>query len=114
MSKLKTPREKKLASLALDNRNVYGENAKASRKAIPLRKQLSHQSLRRAAKQPLAAMGAIDRHDEDAVVDLESTLLSDELQADRGRFRKRPDETLGAVLSAKTIGNRAAFKRIRK
>jgi hypothetical protein len=38
MSRLKSPQQKKLASLALDRRNVYGENDKASRKLIPLEK----------------------------------------------------------------------------
>ncbi len=114
MSKYKTPREKKLASLALDDRNVYGENDKSSRKAIPLRKQLSHQALRRAADQPLATIKQIGFEDEDAIVELESALLSKEIKAVRGRFRKRPDEPLGAVLKTKTIGKRAAYKRIRK
>jgi hypothetical protein len=114
VSKLKTPREKKIASLALDNRNVYGENDKSSRKAIPLRKQLSHQAVRRASVQPLAAITMIDVRDEDAVVSLETTLLSDELHAERNRFRKRPDEPLAAVLQSKDAGGKREFTRKRK
>jgi hypothetical protein len=35
MSTIKNPEEKKRLSLKHDRRNVYGENAKASRKGIP-------------------------------------------------------------------------------
>jgi hypothetical protein len=112
MSKIKTPREKKLASLALDNRNVYGENDKSSRKAIPLRKQLSHQALRRASKQPLSTVNS--RLDEDDLVRTEASVLADELGAKRKRFRKRPDESLGAILVSKQNGDRTNLQRKRK
>jgi hypothetical protein len=112
VSKLKTPHEKKLASLALDGRNVYGENDKSSRKAIPLRKQLSHQALRRASKQPLSTLES--NASEDNLIQVQAELLANEIGAKRQRFRKRPDESLGAVLQAKLAGNQAGFKRKRK
>jgi hypothetical protein len=112
MSKIKNPVDKKAASLALDGRNVYGENDKSSRKAIPLRKQASHQALRRASKQPLANINSA--LDEDGLVATESTLLSNEVAAIRGRFRKRPDEPLGVVIKAKRTGDGSQLSRKRK
>lgn len=43
-----TPQEKKSLSYAKDRRNTYGENSKASRKAIPLSKALGIRSQRHA------------------------------------------------------------------
>jgi hypothetical protein len=111
MSKLKSPREKKAASLALDGRNVYGENDKSSRKAIPLRKQLSHQNVRRAS-QPLAKLSSVVS--EDDLVAIEAKVRAAEVAATRARFRKRPDESLGAVLTAKRTGDRSILQRKRK
>jgi len=100
MSKLKTPRQKKLASLALDGRNVCGENDKASRKLIPRGKQMNHQSLRRAAKKPLQNAELVV--DEDAANRVEFEVQSALIQARRKSFKKRPDAPLGAVLKDKT------------
>ncbi len=50
----KTPQEKKILSYQKDRRNAYGQNDKASRKSIPLRKRLAHRSARRAAKTALS------------------------------------------------------------
>lgn len=49
-----TPQEKKRLSYDHDRRNVYGENSKASRKAIPLRKAKTKRAYRRHATQSLA------------------------------------------------------------
>jgi len=99
MSKLKTPKQKKLASLALDRRNVYGENDKASRKSIPRRKQQSHQASRRAAKRPLhGARVLVEEGSADqAQFDVQSAII----QAKRKSFKKVPDAPIGAVLKAK-------------
>jgi len=99
MSKLKTPKQKKLASLALDRRNVYGENDKASRKLIPLAKQLSQQALRSAAKRPLIRAEMLS--DEDSANRVEFEVQSAVIQAKRKSFKKRPDAPLGAVLKGK-------------
>ncbi len=99
MSRLKTPQQKKLASLALDRRNVYGENAKASRKLIPRGKQSSQQTLRSAAKRPLLNTEMLA--DEDVASRAEFDVQSAVIQAKRKSFKKEPDAPLGAVLRAK-------------
>jgi hypothetical protein len=93
VSKLKTPREKKLASLALDRRNNYGENKKSSRKNIPKSKQRSHQVLRRQAKQPLANITS--QLPEDQIDFVESVVLTSEIKNKRAGFTKDPDIPLG-------------------
>jgi hypothetical protein len=103
MSKLKAPGEKKLASLSLDNRNVYGENDKASRKRIPRAKQKSHQMLRRAAKRPLQNLSA--EVSEDELVIAESEVKVQEIKAKRKGFKKRADEPLAAILEYKKTGD---------
>jgi hypothetical protein len=99
MSTLKSPQQKKLASLALDRRNVYGNNDKASRKLIPLGKQRSQQGLRRAAKQPLLNAELIV--DADLASSVEFEVQTALIQAKRKSFKKRPDAPLGAVLKNK-------------
>ena len=112
MSKFKTPREKKLASLALDSRNVYGENDKASRKRIPRAKQESHQALRRAAKQPLQNIDS--SLEEDDLDRANAAVKESEIHGKRKSFRKKPDAPLGAILEYKTTGNWQALTRKRK
>ena len=102
MSKLKTPREKKLASLALDRRNAFGENDKSSRKNIPLSKQRSHQAVRRAAKQPLALITGAN---EDHLMQAESQVRDTIKFGERRSFRKRPDASLGEVLEHQRTGD---------
>ena len=96
MSKFKTPREKKLASLALDRRNVYGENDKSSSKNIPLSKQHSHQALRRAANQPLQGLTGLV--EEDAANQAESDVRTAVIAKKRRGFKKSPDAPLGVFL----------------
>ena len=96
MSKLKTPQQKKRASLALDRRNVYGENDKASRKLIPRRKQEAHQELRRAANQPLKKIE--DLIDEDASDQAEAKIQTTTIAKKRKGFKKSPDAPLGNFL----------------
>jgi hypothetical protein len=48
-----SPQEKKALSYARDGRNAYGENDKASRKAIPRRKRQGARAIRRLANQQL-------------------------------------------------------------
>jgi hypothetical protein len=98
MSTLKTPRQKKLASLALDRRNVYGRNDKASRKLIPRRKQASQQALRRAAKQPL--LNAELLVDEDSANRADFEVQNVVFGAKTKAFKKVPDAPLGAVMKA--------------
>lgn len=93
MRSRKTPREKKQLSLAKDRRNNYGENDKASRKAIPFRKASVNRANRHAGRQALSdATGA---HDAEVSESAELRL--------RGRrskvWRKWPDMALGDYIS---------------
>jgi hypothetical protein len=89
MSKVKTPQEKKRLSLKRDRRNCYGENSKASRKAIPLRKKIQHKKDRLEAKRVLES---IEPGDDD------EGLLRTKKKAE---FVKVPDEPLGETLARK-------------
>lgn len=51
--KQRSPQEKKELSYARDGRNAYGENDKASRKAIPRRKRERLRAIRRRMRQQL-------------------------------------------------------------
>jgi hypothetical protein len=53
----RSPAEKKALSYARDRRNAYGQNDKASRKAISLRKRKVNRANRHAARQQLADAG---------------------------------------------------------
>jgi hypothetical protein len=102
MSKLKSPQEKKTASLDHDRRNAYGENDKASRKLIPRGKQQAHQAERRAVNQPLAQ--AKNVKDEDDLVSTELRARTQAIQKRRNSFRKDPDRPLRDVLTRKETG----------
>src|ERR1700728_4385931 len=99
VSKLKSPQEKKSASLDHDRRNAYGENDKSSRKNIPRSKQISRQAERKAANQPLAKLRGIVDEDQAVKADLDSRSRS-KLKKEAG-FRKRPDAPLRDVLHRK-------------
>jgi hypothetical protein len=102
VSKIKTPREKKLASLANDRRNTYGENSKSSRKNISLSKQLSHKATRRASQQTLQEV--IRASDEDEIVNVEAIHRSKTTEMERKAFQKWPDGSLQDVLRKKETG----------
>jgi flagellar motility protein MotE (MotC chaperone) len=97
MSKLKTPREKKDASLGLDRRNTYGENDKSSRKNIPKSKQRSHQAERRAALQPLQQLaGPLN---EDLAIEAELKSRLNTIAKQRKGFKKRADSPLSDFIA---------------
>lgn len=91
MRRVRTPQDKKAASLARDRRNTYGENDKSSRRAIRLRKRwrsrLARQALRRALES-----GQSDAEDAGLPV-----------PAPRGRWRKHPDTALGVLLQHRRL-----------
>lgn len=99
MSKEKSPHVKKEQSLERDRRNTYGENSKSSRKNVARGKQTSHQRERHAVTQALAAIGPSP--DEDAMVATENAVKTTERRLKTRRFKKVPDEPLGAVLDEK-------------
>ena len=91
----RTPQERKRLSYAKDRRNSYGENDKASRKLIPLRKAQENRGNRRKAKQ---LSGNINRMD-DADADLaQNSLLSDIERV--GGWRKGADTPLGICVAS--------------
>ena len=89
----KSPQQKKRLSLQKDRRNAYGENAKSSRKSIPLSKALSRRKVRHAAKD---AIGHLVDSPEAVAEVMESTLTKPRLE--KGRWRKSPDAPLGKVV----------------
>lgn len=102
MSKVKSPQEKKAKSLTRDRRNAYGENAKSSRKNIPLSKRLSQQAARRASNQPLAKLTVVVGEDEAVAAEIEAKSRGT-LKRLQG-FRKKPDAALTSVLYRKKTG----------
>jgi hypothetical protein len=92
----RTPAEKKKLSYARDHRNVYGENDKASRKAIPLRKRLRAKAARKRAKQGFAP-GVVPESTEDGD-HLDAELLP---ERDPRAWQKQPDAPLGRVVEKK-------------
>lgn len=107
MSKIKSAREKKALSLKRDRRNTFGENSKASRKAIPRRKQLSHMGERRAVSQILNHLreGAAESDATEADVLAKTTIVEKKRKA----FKKRRDTALGLVVNKKLAERRDQF-----
>lgn len=98
----RSPPEKKRLSRAKDRRNDYGENDKAARKAIPLRKRQANRMARRA--------GRVVAGDED---DQAAARLK---RALKRRWRKVPDAALGAHIAHQAAGRlaRRAGKALRR
>lgn len=91
----RSPQEKKQLSYDRDRRNTYGENDKASRRAIRRNKRNANQSNRRHDRQTLlGSTGA--RHP-----DTEDTTDDRVHGWQRKRWRKSPDETLREVVARK-------------
>lgn len=97
--KARSPQEKKALSYAKDRRNTYGENDKASRKLIPLRKAQESRQSRRKVAQELSGLSQLD---EEAAATVESSIRHDVQRV--GGWRKSADEPLGEVLN-RTHGN---------
>ena len=90
MPRRRSPAENKQLSYERDRRNVYGENDKASRKWIPLRKRMRARADRRRASQALApGVVQIDLADGDH---LQVELLPTRYPR---QWRKKPDAPLG-------------------
>jgi hypothetical protein len=85
----KSPEEKKAHSYANDRRNSYGQNGKASRKAIPRRKAGESRQNRRKVNQ---ALSGIPELDETAAALVESSARQDLNRV--GGWKKVPDISL--------------------
>jgi hypothetical protein len=104
VSKIKSASEKKALSLKRDRRNTFGENSKASRKAIPRRKQLSHMGERRAIAQILSHLREVAAAGDAAEADaLAKTTIVDRK---RKAFKKHRDTALGVVVKKKLAKRR--------
>jgi hypothetical protein len=88
MSKLKSPHQKKAASLTHDRRNVYGENDKATRKNLPRKKARLNRAFRHEVRDGLKVDGApVEKLELDAL-DASVTAVR------RKKFKKQPDVPL--------------------
>jgi hypothetical protein len=104
MSKLKSPQDKKKASLQHDCRNSYGENDKSSRKNIPQSKQRSHRAERRAANSSLVALKNKVEIKEETATTAEQQAKDRSLEHKRKSFKKRPDGPLRSILEYQRTG----------
>ena len=87
--KAKTPQEKKALSYAKDCRNTYGENDKASRKNIPLRKAKANRSYRKKVNSVLQTTPKIT--DTESIEVIENVVKS----VKKDNWKKYPDMPLG-------------------
>ena len=92
--KQRSPQEKKAFSYANDRRNIYGENDKASRKAIPARKAGENRKVRRKARQ---SVEMLDNADEGTAEVVESSLRHDSERV--GGWKKSPDAPLADYIA---------------
>ena len=92
----KTPQQKKALSLRKDRRNTYGQNDKAARKAIPLRKALENRRNRHKQNRAIAKLEELDEAAADVV---ESSATKDVYRS--GGWVKSPDEPLGDYIALK-------------
>jgi predicted RNase H-like HicB family nuclease len=113
--KQKTPQEKKALSYAKDRRNSYGENDKASRKSITLRKAKQNRAFRKTTNQILERVVS-----ETDVEKLE--ILENEMRCvKKGSWKKYPDIPLGDYVESRLEGQeertgkgKTALKKIRE
>jgi hypothetical protein len=89
----RTPQQKKALSLAHDRRNTYGNNQKAARKAIPLRKALENRKVRHRNNQAICRAEYLD----EAALDLAESSARHDVHR-LGGWKKGADESLGVVI----------------
>lgn len=96
--KEKTPQEKKALSYAKDRRNTYGENDKASRKLIPLRKARVNRVYRKRVNEVLTQITDGESQDAEVLEGIVRTIR-------RQEWKKTADEPLGAIVQ-QNLGRR--------
>lgn len=84
-----------------DRVNSYGENDKASRKAIPQFKARSNREARREENQLLDEARARRLTDDEASTDFATALAENDFDRAHPRKRKIPDQPLGHALAQK-------------
>ena len=89
----KSPQQKKALSLKRDCRNSYGNNQKAARKAIPLRKAIENRRVRHENNQALSRADQLD----EAALDLVESSARNNV-ARLGGWTKGADTPLGDII----------------
>jgi hypothetical protein len=92
----KTPQEKKTLCYAKDRRNTYGENDKASRKLVPLRKARVNRGFRRKINEVLKSP---EGHPLETADILEAQVRN----IKREDWKKSADQPLGIVIEEKLL-----------
>lgn len=96
----RSPQEKKSLSYDRDRRDLYGENAKASRRIVPLRKAHLNRAHRKAVTQTLApASGPLD-DGADLLESFEAAVRS----LRRRKFGQFPAAPLREAVARKLLG----------
>jgi hypothetical protein len=108
MSSIHTPQEKKRLAYQHDRRNGYGQNAKASRKLIPLRKRKGERAYRKLTNQIVA--GAVRSADLLADDSIENRVAD----VAKKRWRKIPDVSLADAIRRKQANSAARLGRKKK
>ena len=101
----KSPQHKKALSYAHDARNTFGENDKASRKAVPARKAEENRGSRRKATQALRSSNQLDGEKIDV---LESSLRHDVERV--GGWKKKADMPLADFIERQRV--RRAYREL--
>jgi hypothetical protein len=97
----RTPGETKRLSYERDRVNSYGENDKASRKAIPRFKAASRRAERHGEDAALREAVQRDLRDDDEMQDVEATIAEVRFRGKHPAKRKEPDLPLGLALNQK-------------
>jgi len=100
MSKIKSPQDKKVKSLALDRRSVFDGSNKGNRKTVPAAKARGHREERRSISQILS--GADSTVTTEFAEAVESELRQASKKKDLRRFKKTSDQPLGTVVANKS------------
>jgi hypothetical protein len=95
MKKVKSPQEKKALSYAKDRRNDYGENDKASRRIIPLRKAKAHRSFRKKLSDILQKSLVVKDSESLEIIENEVKSIR------KDNWKKYPDGPLGKYVERK-------------
>mgnify|MGYP003336160977 CR=1 FL=1 len=97
----RTPQEAKQLSYDRDGVNQYGENSKASRKAIPRFKARTHRTERHGEEAALKQVVTRDLRDDDDREGVDRTIAEARFHGRTPSKRKIPDLPLGLALGRK-------------
>jgi hypothetical protein len=95
MSTIKSPQEKKRLAYQRDRRNGFGQNAKASRRLIPLRKKKAEKAYRKRANQEVGDLLATNDTRAEESAEGQTALVR------KKGWRKAPDNSLSETVERK-------------